>query len=275
MKRSDWSATSFALGLALTFVTWLPATECAASPDFEFRPTFDSREGTDTASTKLTTAHSQKGRLMRRQLRESYCDSPGGILTPDGNCVCNDGFEPEACGHGCRKCDAGQYSRRPRSDAVGSEGCTMCAEHYYRPDPHLPPSACTPCNMTLQGVRCGQNATIFTLSLEAGYWRHSAAALQTWRCARRGSWSPCRGGDHAGSEGEGYCQPGHVGLRCQSCNRTDHSPSYFDHTDAQCHGCSNAVAAAAAAVISSGLIVILCSVGLVPPDTLACQGLIR
>mmetsp|Transcript_34887 Transcript_34887/g.96345 ORF Transcript_34887/g.96345 Transcript_34887/m.96345 type:complete len:1229 (-) Transcript_34887:3353-7039(-) len=180
-----------------------------------------------------------------RPVQTGTCAS-GEFLTNDGRCECTDGFELDPRGVTCRACMVGQDSRRSRRDAEGSGGCTLCAEHYYRIDPKLPSSACTPCNEALPGVMCGLNATLDTLMLMHGYWRHSAAALQTWRCKRSGSWSPCHGGVDAGNEGDGYCAAGYRGPRCELCNSTSDYSHYFDKHGARCHACGDVTAVVAA-----------------------------
>ena len=56
--------------------------------------------------------------------------------------------------------------------------------------------------------------------------------------AASGSWSPCRGGDDAGSDGNGYCQENHHGPRCELCVGEPYE-HYFDKKDARCHKCSD------------------------------------
>eukprot|EP00966_Prymnesium_polylepis_P044096 1022501-Prymnesium_polylepis.1 len=65
------------------------------------------------------------------------------------------------------------------------------------------------------------------LTLKVGYWRHSTVTLQTHSCPIAEGWTPCRGGIDAGHEGDGYCAPGHRGLRCEVCDAPTHA-KYFD-----------------------------------------------
>ena len=76
------------------------------------------------------------------------------------------------------------------------------------------------------------------LDLSVGFWRHSNQTLEMWRCKHSGDWSPCSGGAHAGHDGDGYCDDGYHGPRCELC---DHS-EYFDEDDARCHGCGDVTA---------------------------------
>jgi hypothetical protein len=138
----------------------------------------------------------------------------GEVFTHEGRCGCEDDFELDITGERCRRCDVAQTSRRVRWNETGSAGCTLCADHYYRPNAHSPASECTSC-ASLRGVGCRSNATMQSLILDHGYWRHSAAALETWRCESDGDWSPCRGGADAGHDGDAYCETGYKGPRCE------------------------------------------------------------
>eukprot|EP00966_Prymnesium_polylepis_P068793 1597850-Prymnesium_polylepis.2 len=66
----------------------------------------------------------------------------GEALTPDGLCACDDGFERDLSGERCKACEVSQDSRRATADTSSSEGCTMCAVGFYRPNAHLPVAAC-------------------------------------------------------------------------------------------------------------------------------------
>eukprot|EP00966_Prymnesium_polylepis_P316337 7309435-Prymnesium_polylepis.4 len=107
-----------------------------------------------------------------------------------------------------------QHSQRVTANASGSNGCTLCADGYYRAHSNLPAVACTSCD-SLRGVHCSLNATINTLTLEYGFWRHSSNALELWPCKSEGSWSPCHGGANAGHDGDAYCAAGFRGPFCE------------------------------------------------------------
>ena len=111
----------------------------------------------------------------------------------------------------------------------------MCAENFYRP---LSQTDCVRCD-TIRGVSCGSDTTTRTLNLTHGYWRHSDATLQTWRCLSSGSWSPCRGGVDAGNNGSNYCVAGYRGPLCEVCDGPEHT-KYFDQLEARCHSCGDA-----------------------------------
>eukprot|EP00966_Prymnesium_polylepis_P010926 251501-Prymnesium_polylepis.1 len=83
--------------------------------------------------------------------------------------------QPQAGAGECRTCMVGQDS------IAGAEQCTICAEHYYRPAADAPAALCSPCD-AIPGARCGLNATVATLNLTNGYWRHSTATKDTHRC---------------------------------------------------------------------------------------------
>ena len=147
----------------------------------------------------------------------------------------------------CLPCKDGQDSEE------GSSACTICAQNYYRPHAHSPASDCTMCS-AIQGVGCGSNTTIETLNLTRGSWRHSQATIQTWSCATSGGWTPCQGGVDAAYVGDGYCEVGYHGPRCELCN----GPRYFDQLDARCHDCGEVYAKAIAlscALVVAGLVV--------------------
>jgi hypothetical protein len=153
-----------------------------------------------------------------------------------GGCVCSAGYELDQSGERCRTCPHGKDSRPLTSSADGTLGCTLCANGFYRPDPQDEP--CEPCG-SLVGVTCSSNATIESLNLTQGYWRHSADALQTYSCRSEygaQDWTPCEGGVLPGNDGDGYCKRGYRGPRCELCNA---SSQYFDTFDARCHDCGN------------------------------------
>eukprot|EP00966_Prymnesium_polylepis_P035453 823384-Prymnesium_polylepis.1 len=66
----------------------------------------------------------------------------GEALTPEGLCVCDNGFERDSSGERCKTCEVSQDSRRATANTSSSEGCTMCAVGFYRPHAHLTVSAC-------------------------------------------------------------------------------------------------------------------------------------
>jgi hypothetical protein len=148
----------------------------------------------------------------------------------------------------CEPCPPGEYqSERGKAECrtckeaqdslSGSATCTLCADRYYRPHAHLPAVECVPCS-TIRGVACGSNATIHTLNLTQGYWRHSGGTNETHHCKSDGSWTPCFGGADAGADGDGYCAQGYRGPRCELCDGPAYS-RYFDKLEARCHDCGN------------------------------------
>ena len=115
--------------------------------------------------------------------------------------------------------------------------CDMCADDYHRLHRGDPAEDCTPCSV-IDGVRCRADATTATLNLTYGYWRHSNATNETWRCKWSGSWSPCRGGIDPRDEGDGYCEEGYRGPRCEICSGPEYS-RYFEKLAARCHDCGD------------------------------------
>eukprot|EP00966_Prymnesium_polylepis_P089889 2081389-Prymnesium_polylepis.1 len=118
----------------------------------------------------------------------------------------------------------------------GSAACLFCAEDFYRPREDSPASACTHCD-AIGGVSCGTDTVIRTLSIDTYYWLHSEHTTATYRCKQSGDWTPCRGGVDAGLEGDGYCEPGFHGPRCELCDVGEGPSKYFDALNARCHEC--------------------------------------
>ena len=63
------------------------------------------------------------------------------------------------------------------------------------------------------GINCTGDTTRATVTLDHGYWRYSSDTMDVRECQRKGAWSPCIGGQVAGSGGDGYCATGHRGPR--------------------------------------------------------------
>ena len=161
---------------------------------------------------------------------------------------CDSGkYQPELGAAKCISCEAGHNS------TSGSAACTMCSRDFFRPDAGSPVTACTSCD-EIPSVSCGQNTTTRTLTINHGYWRHSTATLETWRCVISEGWSPCRGGDEAGHSGDGYCAPGYFGPRCELCNSTVQEAEFFDELNARCRSCSE---------LTTTNIITLCFLGIV------------
>eukprot|EP00966_Prymnesium_polylepis_P263702 6091801-Prymnesium_polylepis.1 len=110
--------------------------------------------------------------------------------------------------------------------------------------------------LTIDGINCTTNATIQTLNIEWGYWRHSGTTAQTWFCKSSGSWSPCIGGSLAGADGGQYCAAGHHGPRCELCD----GDQYFHKLDAKCHECGD-VTSSATIIFCTVFVVLLTSAG--------------
>jgi len=165
-------------------------------------------------------------------------------------------YQPARGSVECRRCEFGWSSEG------GAPSCRICAEGYYLSclrDSSCLERDCVSCN-GMTGIRCGWNTTIATLNVTLGYWRHSAATPETWKCASRDSWSPCRGGQLAGHAGDGYCEPGFHGPRCELCDAEDYS-QYFKADDARCHDCAAVMGRAAWVFGVVAVAVALCSIG--------------
>jgi hypothetical protein len=74
--------------------------------------------------------------------------------------------------------------------------------------------------------------------------------MQIWHCHEKESWSPCRGGDDAGYDGDGFCEKGYHGPRCELCDDVDGVRYYFDTLDATCRDCADLTSRTTVAVLS-------------------------
>ena len=230
------------------------AAACTASPRGTYSPTSGAIAPTECApGANRPNPHVS---CFPRQLI-SAVSVPGYHQRSEGQTAC------EACSTGTHQPERGEPTCIPcpmgRYSVVGSPQCSICAEHHYRPSADSLASYCTLCDAML-GVSCGLNSTTATINLTAGYWRHSTATIEIYRCKSDGSWSPCSGGGDAGSDGNGYCADGYRGPRCELCDaRTEYS-RYFDKLDARCHDCGD-VSALAVAAFCVLLLVFLAAVG--------------
>eukprot|EP00966_Prymnesium_polylepis_P192721 4466984-Prymnesium_polylepis.1 len=88
-----------------------------------------------------------------------------------------------------------------------------------------------------------------------------------WICKEgRDDWSPCRGGDDPGHEGDGYCHKGYHGPRCELCNGTSEYSHYFDTVDALCKDCHDELVAQTTVLLVIAAVVLgtaMCSVAVV------------
>ncbi|KAL1499729.1 hypothetical protein AB1Y20_012416 [Prymnesium parvum] len=179
----------------------------------------------------------------------------GEALTPDGRCVCDNGFEPDPTGEQCRRCNAGQDSRRP-SNASGAPACDLCAAGYYRQHAHSPVSECQSC-AAFPNVRCALNATLESVELSEGYWRLSGLSSEVLQCAGQPAASPCAGGSRAGERGVGYCRAGRHGPRCELCANSSQYISRGECVDCpEAHGRILLLAAPLAALAALAALVL-------------------
>ena len=159
------------------------------------------------------------------------------VTLPDGlHCGCDRGTFYNTDENSCDAC----YEVSPRlSSAAGvAEECTVCAVDYFLRDLTAEPSKddCVPCG-TLDGVDCGWNATLRTVTLRHGYWRLSDLALDVWQCDGIDNVSGCVGGASIGT-----CVDGQGGPLCKVCL---HEGEYYDEGDGLCHACPPASSGAA------------------------------
>jgi len=158
-------------------------------------------------------------------------------------------YQPEVGSVECRRCEDGRYS------LPGASRCTMCAVGYFRESASSPVSQCAPCAQ-LRGVSCGLNATVMTFNVSKGYWRHSPFTMQTHACKWSNGWTPCKGQSDPGVDGDGYCEPGYTGPRCEVCAGEDYS-MYFDKLDATCRSCGDVATQATAVFFSLAFLLLV------------------
>jgi hypothetical protein len=134
----------------------------------------------------------------------------------EGRCGCRAGFFQPTMAEPCELCTTVRTSSF--EGAIGAARCNdVCNPGFFWPSPDTNPwdtssAECTLCT-AVRGSTCQSNATILSLNLTTGWWRHSNVTNQTWRCRFNGAWSPCGGGISSGSSGDGYCKPGYHGPR--------------------------------------------------------------
>ncbi|KAL1507405.1 hypothetical protein AB1Y20_008247 [Prymnesium parvum] len=167
----------------------------------------------------------------RSDIRFTATCPPGLVSTPDGRrCGCRAGYVPDE-ENACTACPV------PTSSSPGSARCDICEQGAYRVSSVEPASVQT-CLDCPDEATCAVNTTLRTLSLNPFYWRLSVEARRPVRCKSYGDWSPCRGGDDPGRDGDGYCAPGYVGPRCEGCEGPAYS-RYFDKWTARCEPCGD------------------------------------
>jgi hypothetical protein len=126
---------------------------------------------------------------------------------------CGDGSTPNSmiAAFECDRCGSPTYAFQ------GAAKCTVCASSFYQQDASMDASATNCKSCANASLGCSAGTTLETVELRWGYWRHSEAASQPHRCKKFEGWTPCRGGSDAGYDGNGYCEPGYHGPRCQLC----------------------------------------------------------
>jgi hypothetical protein len=142
-------------------------------------------------------------------------------------CGCEAGFEPntDASGLPCKPCDVGTSS-------VAGASCGVCASGFFLRDLSAEPSKanCKPCT-EIDGVKCGWNATIRTITMQTNYWRLSDLVSDVWPCGgSSNASSSCIGG-----ETTGRCVDGQGGPMCKVCLREN-----WYYMDGDCKECPTA-----------------------------------
>jgi hypothetical protein len=164
-----------------------------------------------------------------------------------GHCGCESGTFESIDTQRCEPCTT---ARTTSTDGgIGRASCdARCKDGYVRLPSESNPSSVAGCTLCsdFMGVTCASDATIGTINLTRGYWRHSATTVTTYRCEVSGEWSPCFGGGNVGLKGDGYCVTGYRGPRCEICDGPTYS-RYFDKLGARCHDCGDITARGIAA----------------------------
>ena len=137
----------------------------------------------------------------------------------------------------------------PSFSAPGSASCASCIPMYYLvPDAGPSAAPAEQCSICPTGTTCQYtfNAsdseagaligfTLASLHLEPHYWRFNSKVTRMTHCTMNYDLvSPCKGGDDAGVDGEGYCEEGHYGPLCELCSNTSR---YFEANDGRCRDC--------------------------------------
>ncbi|KAL1499616.1 hypothetical protein AB1Y20_011815 [Prymnesium parvum] len=173
----------------------------------------------------------------------------GEILTQQGTCVCEDGYELDPSGERCDRCPTGQDSRRADASASDSPACTLCAEHFFRPSAHASTQQCRSCGEVFGEAYCPLNATLQTVVVNYGWWRLSPDATRLYKCETSGNSSACTGGTY----GDHICAPSHAGPLCKVCLLPD---QLFDSSRARCVDCPEGRDALLAILLSSMLLLL-------------------
>jgi hypothetical protein len=77
----------------------------------------------------------------------------GEVLTSEGACACNNGFELEPSGEYCRRCEINQHSIRATENISGSAGCTLYAAAMIEPVHPAPAFTLSTCDLSLAVAR--------------------------------------------------------------------------------------------------------------------------
>eukprot|EP00966_Prymnesium_polylepis_P308644 7132674-Prymnesium_polylepis.1 len=212
--------------------------------------------------------------------------TPGEHQVSSGGTTCDDctpgHYQPSSGSSTCLRCAAGSHMPSYRATSCdpcpplqkqpgqgetscvpcepntnstpGAAACDMCREGTYRLSTAVDAdsSNCQPCPAH---ATCPYNATVATLSLDDGYWRHSDKTVQMWRCKEDHGKSSCRGGADAGRDGNGYCYPDFEGPQCELCVGPSTYSRWFDKLTVECHGCGDVTLQAAC--VSAGLSLLL------------------
>ena len=173
--------------------------------------------------------------LFKPQLGEASCQpcAAGNVQPAAASALC------DACIPGTSQSERGRVAcnlcpARTNSTAPYT-ACAICQAGLYRTSVEVLANSesCQPCPV---GTECPYGSTILpALLLQPGTWRISGGARHVELCqAGEGNTSACQGGYVTGTDGAGYCEPGHSGPVCEVCVDEGH---YFDWRTASCTEC--------------------------------------
>lgn len=154
-------------------------------------------------SLSLVSSHSSDRVAHVSPSLHASCAPP--FITVASRCGCSAGFLPDERAS-CTPCPSFT------SSAPGSPSCDVCAVGRYRLEPNVPASPET-CVLCPPHVDCEWNSTLATWQLHAAYWRVSSRSTTLYSCThwRSNRTHSCKGGMHAGRDGDGYCAEGYRG----------------------------------------------------------------
>ena len=103
------------------------------------------------------------------------------------------------------------------SSYPGAKSCGICDKGFFRLDDqtNATQEACEPCFE--KGAMCPKDTSLERVVVLPGFWRLSNRSREMTKCAGTSSERRCKGGMHAGMDGDGYCSERYTGPECLLC----------------------------------------------------------